>query len=83
MLELCIHVTRFHCMLIGALGALYYKKNNIVFLKFANNKFTQSICWLIIFLALINQFHVASVVDNEIISVVALFIIIGQIETKK
>lgn len=81
-LELCIHVTRFHCMLIGALGALYYKKNNLAFLKVVNNKLTQSICWLIILLVLINKYHVVSVMDNEIISVVALLIIIGQIEVK-
>ena len=81
-LELAIHVTRFHCMLIGAVGAILYKENNTLFLKLVNNKITQSIGWFIIFLVAINKFHIASIIDNEIICVVALVLIIGQITIK-
>jgi peptidoglycan/LPS O-acetylase OafA/YrhL len=80
--ELAIHVTRFHCMMIGALGAVLFKQNNKLFLNVLDNKLSQSICWFIIFLVAINKFHFASVIDNEIISVVALFLIIGQIRMK-
>jgi peptidoglycan/LPS O-acetylase OafA/YrhL len=80
--ESIISVTRFHCMMIGALGSIFYKNENSIFLKIADNKITQCICWFIIFLALINKYHVISVLDNEIIAVVAIFLIIGQIRVK-
>jgi peptidoglycan/LPS O-acetylase OafA/YrhL len=81
-LEQIIHVTRFHCMLIGALGAILYKSENKYLIKIIDTKIVQSISWFIIFLVTINQFHIASFVDNEIISVIALFIIIGQIKER-
>ena len=81
-LESAIHITRFHCMMIGALGAVLYKKENKLFLKTADNKITQSICWLIVLMAVLNKFHIASFIDNEIISVVAILLIIGQIRIK-
>lgn len=81
-IEEFIHVTRFHCMLIGGLGAILYKSNNKIFLSITNNKLSQSICWLIFCLVAINKFHFISVIDNELICVVTLIIIIGQIEIK-
>lgn len=78
-LDLALITTRFHCMLIGGLGAILYKKGNFLFFKVANNKLTQLICWVVIFFAAINKFHLASIIDNEIISFVGLFLIIGQI----
>lgn len=80
--ESFIHVTRFHCMMIGALGAVLYKQNHKLFLQITDNKISQICCWTIILLLAVNKFHVASVIDNEIISVVALFLIIGQIRIK-
>lgn len=77
--ERAIDVTPFHCMLIGALGAILYKKEDKFFLRITDNKLTQGICWFIILLVLLNKYHLASVIDNEIISVVGLVIIIGQI----
>jgi peptidoglycan/LPS O-acetylase OafA/YrhL len=76
---LAIHVTRFHCMLIGAIGAIHFQKKSQYFLSVATHKATQIIAWLSIFLVIVNKFHVASVLDNELISLVALIIIIGQI----
>lgn len=80
LLETVIHVTRFHCMLIGALGALFLSNNDKTFMQCANNKPVQIICWLILFLVAINKYHIASVIDNEILSVVTILIIIGQIK---
>ncbi len=81
-METIINATRFHCMMIGALGAVLYKKENKLFLKIADNKTIQFTCWIIVFMVAINKYHIASFVDNEIISVVALFLIIGQIRVK-
>ncbi|MFL5730923.1 MAG: acyltransferase family protein [Cytophagaceae bacterium] len=75
-------ITRFHTMLIGAAGAILYKQNNKLFLKIVDNKVAQCLAWLIILLVTINKFHIASIVDNEIICGVALVIIIGQINIK-
>ncbi len=80
LLELAIHVTRFHCMMIGAFGAILLKDNNVLFLKLIDNKLTQIVCWIIICMIAINRFHFISVIDNEFISVVALCLIIGQIK---
>lgn len=79
LLERIIHITRFHCMLIGAYGAVMYKSGNALFMRLIDNKLVQVISWLVILLILVNRYHVASVVDMEIISCVALFLIIGQI----
>jgi peptidoglycan/LPS O-acetylase OafA/YrhL len=77
--ELFINVTRFHCMMIGALGAIAYYLNFTPIIKIATNKIVQSICWFIIFLVLINRFHIASFLDNEILTMVTTFIILGQV----
>lgn len=80
--ESAIHVSRFHCMLVGALGAILYNHGNKLFLWLTDNKFTQALCLLILISLLFNKFHVVSVLDNEIISVVALCLIVGQINVK-
>lgn len=79
LLESVIHISRFHCMLMGALGATLYKNQNKLLLQLADNKLTQLICWVIIFFVAINKFHLASFIDTEIVSFVALLLIIGQI----
>jgi peptidoglycan/LPS O-acetylase OafA/YrhL len=78
--ESIIHITRFHCMMIGGLGAIFLKNDNKYFIKLINNKFTQFVCWFIILLIAINKFHFISFLDNEFISIVALCLIIGQIK---
>ncbi len=74
-----IHVTRFHCMLIGALGAWLYYVKNPTLLRVANNKVTQMVAWIAIGLVAINRFHIASVLDQEIICGVTVAIIVGQV----
>lgn len=82
MAESAIHISRFHCMLVGALGAILYTNGNKLFLAIMDNKFTQAFCLTILASLLFNKFHVFSVLDNEIISIVALCLIIGQINTR-
>lgn len=74
-----LHVIRFQCMLIGAIGGILYFQKNQLFLKIIDNLIVQSLSWLIIVLVAINKFHLISVIDNEFISVITVFIIIGQI----
>lgn len=77
--EQFISVTRFDCMMIGALGSIWYKHNNEWFLRITDNVLTQCLCWIVIFMCAINKFHIASIIDNEIIALVGLCLIIGQI----
>jgi peptidoglycan/LPS O-acetylase OafA/YrhL len=77
---LILGVTRFQCMLIGAIGAILYFKKNDRFLRITNHPVSQLISWLIILLVAINKFHIASFLDNEFISAVTVFLIIGQIQ---
>lgn len=76
---LAISVTRFHIMLIGVVGAILYYYNNQRFVSFTTNKITQIISWSVIFLIAINKFHIASVIDGELISIISVFLIMGQI----
>ena len=73
-----IHVTRFHCMLVGALGAVLFVKNNSLFMKICTHKISQLVTWGIIIVIALNQFHIASVVDNEFVSMLTVVLILGQ-----
>lgn len=75
-----LHSIRFQCMLIGAIGAILYYEKKPIFIILTNNLISQFISWLIIFLVAINKFHLISVIDNELISIVTVFLIIGQIQ---
>jgi peptidoglycan/LPS O-acetylase OafA/YrhL len=81
-LEQIIHVNRFHCMLFGALAALLYYQQQKLFLYLATHKLTQLIAWLCLLLAMVNRFHVASFLDNELISGITVLLILGQITSK-
>ncbi|MEO6542079.1 MAG: acyltransferase [Ferruginibacter sp.] len=78
----CFNVIRFDCMLIGSLGAIFYFTKQPLFLKIFSSKITQAFAWLIVLLLLLNVFHVASIIDHEIVSVVTVMLIIGQITVK-
>ena len=82
LLESFIHVTRFHCMLFGALAAIYYKNKMPIFITVFTNKYIQLLAWGIMLLISFNQFHFISFLDNEIVSIITVVIIIGQV-TKK
>lgn len=78
-IESCIHLSRIHCMLIGAVGAILYFQNHALFLKVVSNIFVRLIAWGVLILVVIHQFHVASVVDSEIFAVISLVLIMEQI----
>jgi peptidoglycan/LPS O-acetylase OafA/YrhL len=77
-----LHVNRFHCMMIGGIGAMLYFENRSWFVTFCTYLPVQLFCWGIVFLVAINVFHIASILDNEIISGITTIIIIGQITRK-
>jgi len=78
----CFNVIRFDCMLIGSLGAIFYFNKQALFLKLCTSKIAQALAWFIILLLLLNRFHIASIIDHEIISGVTVILILGQITVK-
>jgi len=65
-------------MLVGALGAVLFVKNNSLFMKICTNKISQLLTWVIIIFMALNQFHIASVLDNEFVSIITVILILGQ-----
>ncbi|KAA9039240.1 acyltransferase [Ginsengibacter hankyongi] len=76
---LAISVTRFNIMLTGVIGAILYYNKTDIFIKLATHKITQFFSWLCIFLIAINKFHIASVIDQDLIAMISVFLIVGQI----
>jgi peptidoglycan/LPS O-acetylase OafA/YrhL len=74
---LAIQVTRFDCMAIGGIGAILFYSRNRLFKKIVYLKIIQILAWLVILLLAFNKFHIASVIDPEIISIVTLVIIVN------
>jgi peptidoglycan/LPS O-acetylase OafA/YrhL len=70
---------RFDCMLIGAAGAILYKKNFKRSMRFIDNKVTQLVALLAGVLYAGNIIHFEAVIDHLFISIITIIIIIGQI----
>ncbi len=80
---LLAHVSRFDCMAIGALGAVLFHSGNKLLLTLACSVITQAVCWVTITLMALNRFHIASVIDHEIIAVLTILLIINVSSNKK
>lgn len=74
---MAIHVTRFECMAIGAIGAVLCFQNNNLFRRFVFHPTTQVAAWLAIFLMIPNLFHIASVIDNDIVAGITVILIMN------
>lgn len=78
-----IHVCRFECMAIGALGAVFFFRDNLVFKKIAFNPLAQILAWAMICLMAVNRFHIASIIDSDIVAVVTVILIVNVAANKK
>ena len=76
---LAINTTRFHNMLIGVVGAILYYNQNQRFLQLSTHVMTQIVAWIAMLLIALNKFHFASVIDVELVSIIALCLIMGQV----
>jgi peptidoglycan/LPS O-acetylase OafA/YrhL len=74
-----INAAGFHTLLIGVVSAILYYNGNSNFIKITTHKITQFIAWACIFIIAINKFHLASVIDGELVSVISVFLIMGQV----
>lgn len=76
-----ISVTRFHCMMIGAVGAILYTNKSII-INILQNKIVQFISWVLFLTMGIGLLYIPAVVSHEFIPVASLSMIVGQISTK-
>jgi peptidoglycan/LPS O-acetylase OafA/YrhL len=74
--------TRFCCLAIGGIGACLYFENSKI-LVFAKKKPIEILAWVIVFLFLMNQIRVFSIINNEIISIMVVILIFNQIDNPK
>lgn len=74
---LIVQVTRFDCMAIGSMGAILLYFKNTLFEKIVNSKVAQLLSWLVVSLLAINKFHIAGIIDPEIISLITVIIIVN------
>jgi len=74
-----IMVTRFHCMMVGAIGSILFINSNRFFLKALSNKITQLFAWSIFVLMGLGILKVPAPISAEAISFISLVLIIGQI----
>lgn len=75
-------VNRFDCMMIGGLGAILFESKNKYFLRIIDNKASQVFAFLVLLMLILNKFHINAIIDNFVVSIVALILIIGQINIK-
>lgn len=75
-------VNRFDCMMIGGLGAILFESKNKYFLKIVDNKIMQVFAFFGLLVLVFNKLHINAIVDNFVVSMIALILIIGQINVK-
>lgn len=73
------HYSRFGCMAIGALvGIFCYRNDRIIF--FMTKSIFQWFSWILLSLVAINWFHIASIIDHEIITLATVVLIVSQVK---
>lgn len=75
-------VTRFHCMMIGAIGAIWYYKKHKLFLAVFTNRWIQILSWLAFIFSGFYTMYIPAVLRAEYIAILSLFLIMSQIEGK-
>jgi len=76
---IAISETRFHTMLVGVVGAILFYYKIPLFFSITTHRVTQFLAWACIVLIAANRFHIASVIDGELVSLVAICLIMGQV----
>lgn len=75
-------VTRFHCMMIGAIGAILFMNPDNILIKLCSNKYVQIVNWILVLLLLFGLFRLPAPISVEITSILSLILIIGQITVR-
>lgn len=72
-----LSVTRFDCMAIGAIAAIFYFEKNQLFFRICQSVVAQLAAWASLVLLAFSKFHIASVLDAEIIAVMTVILIVN------
>jgi peptidoglycan/LPS O-acetylase OafA/YrhL len=75
-------VTRFHCMMIGAIGAILFFQNKFSIISLFSNKFIQLFSWILFVSMGFNIIQIPAPIGQEIISFASLSMIMGQVTIK-
>ncbi len=78
-----IMITRFHCMMIGALGAISYFRHKHIVTRLFANRITQSVSWILFLLMGFGIIRIPPVIGQELVSLLSLSMIMGQIYVEK
>ena len=78
-----VSVTRFDCMMLGAMGAILYSNKNHFFLKWMTNKWIDLVAWLLLLLSGIYASIIPAPIRIQYIAVLSLIVIMSQVGTKK
>ena len=79
---IALGVSRFHIMIMGCISAILYY-NHSHYIGILTSKAVQILAWIILGLAACNLFQISSaLIDHEVIALVTIVIILGQIERK-
>ncbi len=75
-------VTRFDCMMIGSIGAIFYFNKNATFNKFFTNKWIATIAWILLLSSDYYAFLIPAPFRTEFMAVVSLAVIMSQLADK-
>ena len=72
-----IHVTRFHCMAIGALGAILFHRRHKLFLDISYSIIAQVVSWLFVASLAFSLFQGGSLIKHEAVAIIAVVLIVN------
>ncbi len=75
-------VTRFHCMMLGAIGAILLYRKNKQFIKITTNRWITTIAWLLFLGSGFYSELIPSPCRAEFFALISLIMIMSQVATK-
>ena len=72
-------VTRFDCMMVGAIGAILYYRGNAVFIRVSTNKWVTTIAWILLLASDYYAFLIPAPLRIEFLAIVSLAVIMSQL----
>jgi peptidoglycan/LPS O-acetylase OafA/YrhL len=72
-----LDVTRFDCMAIGGIGAVWFHRRRPAFRKICTSLVAQVVAWGGLVALAFNQFHIHAIIDDEIVSVLTVVLIVN------
>lgn len=77
-----VAVTRFDCMMLGAIGSVLYYNRNQAFVKLMTNKWVDLTAWVLLLFSGIYASLIPAPIRIQYIAVLSLVVILSQVATK-